>query len=218
MFAAPLQEALLVTGLVGSGLLGISLLLGFTFAGGLSRALGRLAVAGPVSPRAPATCAKESVLASALAQQATERDRAIAQLRLMFDHSPVGMVRSDTGGRVQDANDAFLQIVGKTRADLKAGRIRWDELTPPEWIGHDEAAIAEAVPALARGTRRNLSARMARGCRCSCSSRSRTCKPALPRCSWLTCRAAFSSRTRPGERARADAPRHRGGTDVFLGL
>ena len=44
---------------------------------------------------------------------------------------------------ITDANDKFLEIVGYTREDLQAGRIRWDKMTPPEYRYLDEHAIAE---------------------------------------------------------------------------
>ena len=35
--------------------------------------------------------------------------------------------------RILEANDAFLDMIGYTRADLEAGRITWDAVTPAEW-------------------------------------------------------------------------------------
>ena len=42
-----------------------------------------------------------------------------------------------------EANDAFLRIVGYSRDDLISSRLRWTGLTPPEWSGADERALAE---------------------------------------------------------------------------
>ena len=75
---------------------------------------------------------------SALAARETE-------LRSLFRASPVGIVRSDAGGRVYTANDAFLQMVGLTREELEGGLVRWDEITTPEGLLADERAIAEAL-------------------------------------------------------------------------
>ncbi|WP_200306423.1 PAS domain-containing protein, partial [Paracraurococcus ruber] len=143
VFNAPLHAALRTTALVGLGLLAASLGFGAMAAGSLARALRRLGEPGPAP--APPALRELGELADSLARQAAERERAVAELRALFDGSPVGLIRGDAGGRVVDANDAFLRIVGMTRADLAAGRVRWDDLTPPEWIGRDEAAIAEAV-------------------------------------------------------------------------
>src|SRR5262249_36729856 len=46
-------------------------------------------------------------------------------------------------GTITGANDAFLHIVGYDREDLASGRVRWTELTPPEWRDQDELAIAD---------------------------------------------------------------------------
>jgi PAS domain S-box-containing protein len=42
-----------------------------------------------------------------------------------------------------EANEAFLKIVGYGQDDLVADRLRWTALTPPEWSGADEVALAE---------------------------------------------------------------------------
>ena len=45
--------------------------------------------------------------------------------------------------RVHDANDAFLDIVGYGRADLEAGRLSYQVLTPPEWAPRDAEALQQ---------------------------------------------------------------------------
>jgi PAS domain S-box-containing protein len=70
-----------------------------------------------------------------------------ALLRALFEVSPAGILLSDIGGRIFEANDAFLGMVGLKKPDLSSGVVRWDELTPPEWLAVDEAAIAEAIAA-----------------------------------------------------------------------
>ena len=42
-----------------------------------------------------------------------------------------------------EANEAFLHIVGYDHEDLVAGRIRWTDLTPPEWRDRDTRLIRE---------------------------------------------------------------------------
>jgi PAS domain S-box-containing protein len=46
-------------------------------------------------------------------------------------------------GRITGANDAFLRMVGHTRADLDAGRINWEEMTPPELAEQDRRNLKE---------------------------------------------------------------------------
>src|SRR4029077_10501964 len=53
--------------------------------------------------------------------------------RHLVDANVVGVLISNLDGRVVEANDAFLDMVGFTRDDLVSGGIRWTDLTPPEW-------------------------------------------------------------------------------------
>jgi PAS domain S-box-containing protein len=46
----------------------------------------------------------------------------------------VGIIFFDLEGNITDANDAFLCMSGYTREDLAGGPLRWDKLTPPEWM------------------------------------------------------------------------------------
>ncbi|NOG72525.1 PAS domain-containing protein [Roseicella sp. DB1501] len=67
-----------------------------------------------------------------------------AELRAMLEANPIGVLRGDIHGRILDANDAALRLLGHDRAALAAGALRWDALTPPEWLPVDAAKIAEA--------------------------------------------------------------------------
>ena len=67
-----------------------------------------------------------------------------ARLRTVLAAIPIGAILSDADGRVIEANKAYLDLIGRTQEDLIAGRVRWDEITPPEWLAADERAIAEA--------------------------------------------------------------------------
>lgn len=59
------------------------------------------------------------------------RQRDVALHRLM-DSNVVGFVVADLEGRIVDANDAYLSMIGFNRDDLATGRIRWPEMAPPE--------------------------------------------------------------------------------------
>src|SRR5438093_11152460 len=54
----------------------------------------------------------------------------------------IGMWAGD--GSIAEANDALLGILGYTREDLEAGRVRWRNINPPEFLPYDESAIAES--------------------------------------------------------------------------
>jgi len=66
-----------------------------------------------------------------------------ARIRRLVDSNIVGIVFWDVQGRIIDANQAFLDIVGYAQEDLVSGRLRWTDLTPAEWRGADEQIIAE---------------------------------------------------------------------------
>jgi PAS domain S-box-containing protein len=61
----------------------------------------------------------------------------------LVDANIIGIIVADLEGRIVEANDAFLHIIGYEREDLNLGRVRWNELTPPEWRGRDIHALAE---------------------------------------------------------------------------
>ena len=65
-----------------------------------------------------------------------------AKIRRLVDANIVGVLISDLDGRIIEANDSFLEMVRYTRDDLTAGQLRWPELTPPEWQGVSENAVA----------------------------------------------------------------------------
>ena len=85
-----------------------------------------------------------------LTRDITERKRAEAALRVsesrlrrLVTSNIIGVILAGVDGRIFEANDLFLQMVGCTRAELEAGQLRWDVLTPPEWCAVDEHIISE---------------------------------------------------------------------------
>src|SRR5262249_36857631 len=55
------------------------------------------------------------------------------RIRRLFDANIIGIFMWDFDGGTLDANDAFLRMIGYDRDDLAALRIRWTDMTPPEW-------------------------------------------------------------------------------------
>lgn len=81
----------------------------------------------------------------------TEKKKAEAQLReseeklrTFFESNVVGIFFGDIYGAVLQANDKWLEIIGKTHEDIKARKIKWTELTPPEFLNLDRDKIQEA--------------------------------------------------------------------------
>ena len=60
-----------------------------------------------------------------------------ARIRRLVDANIIGIFIWDLDGRIIEANDAFLRMVDYDHDDLVSGRIRWTELTPPEWRDPD---------------------------------------------------------------------------------
>ena len=66
-----------------------------------------------------------------------------AKIRRLVNSNIIGISIWEAEGRILEANDAFLQMVGYDRKDLVSGRVRWTDLTPAEWRERDERALAE---------------------------------------------------------------------------
>jgi PAS domain S-box-containing protein len=63
-----------------------------------------------------------------------------ARFSKLVSSNILGIIVADLAGRVLEANDAFLGMLGFSREDLESGTIRWDHLTPPEWAQVTEQA------------------------------------------------------------------------------
>jgi PAS domain S-box-containing protein len=66
-----------------------------------------------------------------------------SQMRCLIDANIFGVIISNSSGAIIDANDAFLTMVGETRARLRAGALDWRRLTPDEWRPYDDDAIVQ---------------------------------------------------------------------------
>lgn len=70
-----------------------------------------------------------------------------ARIRRLVDANIIGIFIWDVEGRIHEANDAFLRLVGYDRQDLATGRLRWTELNPPRWRGHAERQLLSELKA-----------------------------------------------------------------------
>lgn len=66
-----------------------------------------------------------------------------ARLRRLVDSNIIGIMFVDFGGSILEANEALLELLGYSRTELEAGRMNWQELTPPGYEEVDQEAIAQ---------------------------------------------------------------------------
>lgn len=72
----------------------------------------------------------------------TAQKESETRFRRIVDSNMVGIVYWKKDGRITDANDAFLHIIGYPPEALQAGTLNWRELTPPEFIQADENSLS----------------------------------------------------------------------------
>ena len=65
------------------------------------------------------------------------------RLRRFYEAGLVGVIYWNTDGEIVDANDRFLEMVGYTREELRAGEIDWINMTPTDQRYLDERSLAE---------------------------------------------------------------------------
>jgi PAS domain S-box-containing protein len=61
-----------------------------------------------------------------------------AEIKRLVDASIVGIFIWEPEGKILEANDAFLRMMGYSREELLSGEVCWTDLTPPELLEHDE--------------------------------------------------------------------------------
>jgi PAS domain S-box-containing protein len=122
-----------------------------------ARLLGMLYLENNLTPHAftPARMAILKLLASEAAisienahlyRDLAERE---SRIRRLVEANIIGIIIWDRQGRILEANDAFLRILGYDRDDLVSSGVRWTDLTPPEWRDRDQH---ELVPELKKAS------------------------------------------------------------------
>jgi PAS domain S-box-containing protein len=71
--------------------------------------------------------------------------RSRARVRPVPLESTVAAIVSGEFDAIAEANDAFLNMVGYSRHELLEGKLRWPELTPPEYAALDDLAHEECL-------------------------------------------------------------------------
>ena len=87
-------------------------------------------------------CYFRDISAQVLVRQAIAQSE--ERLKSFVEANVVGILFGDVYGGIHEANNELLRIVGYTREDLQTGRLRWTEITPPEYLPMEEQYIAEA--------------------------------------------------------------------------
>jgi PAS domain S-box-containing protein len=67
------------------------------------------------------------------------------KIRRLVDANIIGILVWNYDGDIVEANDAFLHMVGYERVDLESGRLRWRDLTTPEFREVSERSLIEAI-------------------------------------------------------------------------
>ncbi|HEX8040592.1 MAG TPA: PAS domain S-box protein [Chryseosolibacter sp.] len=85
-----------------------------------------------------------------LSSDVTEKTRALKELQIsearfrrIFDSKMTGFLFWDASGRITEANDLFLEMVGYSRDDLREGRMHLNGMTPPEYLEADARALEQ---------------------------------------------------------------------------
>ncbi|MBW4615576.1 MAG: PAS domain S-box protein [Desmonostoc vinosum HA7617-LM4] len=66
-----------------------------------------------------------------------------AKFRSVVESNMIGIGFWERNGKITEANDALLNMIGYTRAELVNGTVNWQDLTPAEYQQLDEQAIAQ---------------------------------------------------------------------------
>ncbi|WP_177307322.1 ATP-binding response regulator [Pseudoduganella namucuonensis] len=77
------------------------------------------------------------------AQLYTDLREREARIRRLVEANIIGIFFWDVRGAINDANDAFLDMVGYSRDDLRAGKLSWSGLTPGEYNELDRIKVAQ---------------------------------------------------------------------------
>lgn len=84
-------------------------------------------------------------------QNITERKQNEKRLRVSAERFErwkssnfIGVLHSTAGGKIIDANESFLNMIGYSKEDVQNGNLDWTKLTPPEFIDLDNKAMEEA--------------------------------------------------------------------------
>jgi len=109
----------------------------YIFCGGVAVSM---VLFGLTRSQARAKVAAETAVAQMHQSQAALRTSE-SRFRCLIEANIIGIITADLDGKIIEANDAFLNMVGYQRDQLQ--ELRWDTLTPPEYHHLDQHASQE---------------------------------------------------------------------------
>jgi PAS domain S-box-containing protein/putative nucleotidyltransferase with HDIG domain len=65
------------------------------------------------------------------------------RLRRFYESGMLGVIYWNMDGKIMDANNKFLEMVGYSRDELESGKIDWINMTPPEYRYLDDNSVEE---------------------------------------------------------------------------
>ncbi|MHB8879850.1 MAG: sensor histidine kinase, partial [Myxococcaceae bacterium] len=66
-----------------------------------------------------------------------------ARFRRVFESNMIAITFWLADGLCTEANQAFCELVGYSQEEVQAGKLRWPDVTPPEWRARDREAFEE---------------------------------------------------------------------------
>jgi PAS domain S-box-containing protein len=68
-----------------------------------------------------------------------------ARFGCLAESNIIGMIVAELDGVILEANHNFLELVGYSQEELRAGRLHWRQMTPPESMESSERAVQELL-------------------------------------------------------------------------
>jgi PAS domain S-box-containing protein len=75
--------------------------------------------------------------------QKMEVAKAVERFSQLAEANPFGMVIGDLRGRLNYINPTLLKALGYSEEEVRSGKVRWDTLTPSEFVKADMQAVAQ---------------------------------------------------------------------------
>ena len=85
----------------------------------------------------PATCVLMFQDITKLKQTQDALQQSEARFQRLIESNIIAVVIGNFKGDILEANDAFLDLIAYSRGEMEAGLLRWNDITPPEYLHLD---------------------------------------------------------------------------------